>query len=175
MRIVKKISPLDLVERLKNEDIFLVDIRNAQEYADECLKSSINIPIEELKDNDFENIRNKVVVFYCRGGHRTAQATELLRKQPFKEIVILEGGLMAWKAQRLATKKSTRAPMDIMRQVQIIAGSLVMLGVVLGVTVSPNYLFISGFVGGGLFLAGISGFCGMARFLRFMPWNKRII
>lgn len=81
---------------------------------------------------------------------------------------------MAWKAKGLTTIKSTKAPIDLMRQVQIIAGSLVVLGVILGLFISPNYILISGFVGAGLLFAGVSGFCGMARILSFMPWNKRI-
>ena len=60
-----------------------------------------------------------------------------------------------------------------MRQVQIVAGSLVLTGVVLGALVSPGFYALSGFVGAGLLFAGASGFCGMARLLAFMPWNRR--
>jgi rhodanese-related sulfurtransferase len=59
-----------------------------------------------------------------------------------------------------------------MRQVQIAAGSLVLLGVILSQTVAPGWIWLSGFVGAGLTFAGISGFCGMARLLAAMPWNK---
>jgi len=43
---------------------------------------------------------------------------------------------------------------------------------VLGVTLSPWALVLSGFVGCGLMFAGISGWCGMAKLLGAMPWNK---
>ncbi len=171
---IKKISSTDLLERMKSDDLILVDIRSAREHQNECLASSKNIPIEEFENHNFYAERAKIVVFYCRGGHRTSQATDLLKRQPFKEIMILEGGIMAWKAKGLTTIKSTKAPIDLMRQVQIIAGSLVVLGVILGLFISPNYILISGFVGAGLLFAGVSGFCGMARILSFMPWNKRI-
>ena len=59
-----------------------------------------------------------------------------------------------------------------MRQVQIVAGSLVLLGVVLGTTVSPLFLLLSGFVGAGLVFAGLSGWCGMAQLLALAPWNR---
>jgi hypothetical protein len=42
------------------------------------------------------------------------------------------------------------------------------------VTVSPWFLAISGFVGCGLMFAGISGWCGMAKLLAVMPWNKQL-
>ena len=34
---------------------------------------------------------------------------------------------------------------------------------------------LSGFVGAGLVFAGVSGFCGMARLLAWMPWNRRTV
>ncbi len=60
-----------------------------------------------------------------------------------------------------------------MRQVQIVAGSLVVLGAVLGATVAPAFYLLSAFVGAGLVFAGVTGFCGMARILDVMPWNRR--
>jgi hypothetical protein len=58
------------------------------------------------------------------------------------------------------------------RQVQIAAGSMVVLGVILGVTVSPLFYALSGFVGAGLVFAGVTGTCGLASVLRLMPWNR---
>jgi hypothetical protein len=62
--------------------------------------------------------------------------------------------------------------MPIMRQVQMIAGSLVLVGVVAGVLATPWALALSAFVGGGLLFAGASGWCGMAKLLGRMPWNR---
>ena len=64
-------------------------------------------------------------------------------------------------------------PIEIMRQVQITAGSLVLLGVILGTWVAPAFYGLSAFVGAGLMFAGISGWCGMAKILAVMPWNRR--
>ena len=47
------------------------------------------------------------------------------------------------------------------------------LGVVLGTWVAPGFYGLSAFVGAGLIFAGISGWCGMAKLLAFMPWNRR--
>jgi hypothetical protein len=48
----------------------------------------------------------------------------------------------------------------------------VLLGVVLGLSVHPAFFGLSAFVGAGLTFAGVSGFCGMARLLAIMPWNR---
>ena len=61
---------------------------------------------------------------------------------------------------------------DIMRQVQIAAGSLVLLGVLLGFFVRPEFYLLSGLIGAGLVFAGLSGWCGMAKLLELMPWNR---
>jgi hypothetical protein len=57
--------------------------------------------------------------------------------------------------------------------VQIVAGTLVVLGTVLGATVSPWFLLLSGLVGAGLVFAGSTGFCGMAALLLRLPYNRR--
>ena len=79
------------------------------------------------------------------------------------ETYILEGGLDAWKKAGLPVTLDRNQPIDIIRQVQIVAGSLVLSGVVLGALVAPGFYALSGFVGAGLLFAGVSGFCGMAR------------
>ena len=55
---------------------------------------------------------------------------------------------------------------------QIAAGSLVLLGLILSSVVAPGWIALTWFVGAGLTFAGVSGFCGMARLLAVMPWNK---
>jgi hypothetical protein len=42
----------------------------------------------------------------------------------------------------------------------------------LALLVSPWFALLSAFVGTGLTFAGISGWCGMAKLLDAMPWNK---
>jgi len=46
--------------------------------------------------------------------------------------------------------------------------------VFLGYLVTPAFFALSAFVGAGLMFAGATGWCGMARLLRFMPWNRQM-
>ncbi len=85
---------------------------------------------------------------------------------------MLEGGIEAWRDAGLPTVQDKSQPIEIMRQVQIAAGGLVVAGVSLGVLVHPGFLGIAGFVGAGLTFACLTGFCGMARPLALAPWNK---
>ncbi len=45
-------------------------------------------------------------------------------------------------------------------------------GVALGVAAHPAFLAVPAFVGAGLAFAGATGFCGLARLLAVMPWNR---
>jgi rhodanese-related sulfurtransferase len=86
----------------------------------------------------------------------------------------LPGGLRAWKRAGLAVERSPGAGgLSLPRQVQIVAGSLVVLGVALGTAVSPWFLLLSAFVGAGLVFSGASGTCGMAGLLARLPHNRR--
>jgi len=60
----------------------------------------------------------------------------------------------------------------MMRQVQIAAGGLALLGAALGYAVHPAFYALSGAVGAGLMFAGFTGTCAMARILSVMPWNR---
>jgi predicted branched-subunit amino acid permease len=64
--------------------------------------------------------------------------------------------------------------MSLERQVRIVAGSLVLIGVILGWLVHRGFFGLSAFVGAGLVFAGVSDFCGMGLLLAKLPWNKRV-
>ena len=65
-----------------------------------------------------------------------------------------------------------RKTIALERQVRIAAGSLVLLGVVLGAFVHPYLLGLAAFVGAGLVFAGVTDTCGMGMLLARMPWNQ---
>lgn len=76
------------------------------------------------------------------------------------------------KRQGYQLSLTAHSPLVLLRQVQIVAGVLILFGVVLGSLVSPVFYGVSGFVGAGLLFAGVTGFCGMARVLALLPYNR---
>lgn len=105
---------------------------------------------------------------------RTAAHAATLAAAGAGDCYILAGGIDGWKKAGLPTELDRKVPIDLMRQVQIVAGLLVLIGVLGGLLVHPGLFGLAGFVGAGLAFAGISGFCGMARRLALMPWNRRL-
>ena len=85
---------------------------------------------------------------------------------------MVEGGTQAWVTEGLPVVSLGRGSMSIERQVRIGAGTLVLLGVVLGFLVHPGFFFLSGFVGAGLVFAGVTDWCGMGLLLARAPWNR---
>jgi rhodanese-related sulfurtransferase len=157
-------------KRLIDEGALLVDVREPDEYAREHVPGARNAPLSRLGALP---ANAKAIVFHCRSGARTSANASRLAATVGCQAYVLEGGIDAWKRAGLPVAVDRDQPIEIMRQVQITAGSLVLAGVLLGIWVAPAFLALSGFVGAGLMFAGISGWCGMARLLGLMPWNRR--
>ena len=148
----------------------LIDIRSADEYRREHIAGAENITPNDLSQHDLHQAQ---VIFTCLSGMRTQScAGQLAQATGSEEVLLLDGGLNAWKKAQGEVVKNTAEPLPLMRQVQIVAGSLIVLGVVLGHAVHAGFFLLAGFVGAGLVFAGVTGFCGMAVLLMKMPWNK---
>lgn len=168
------LQPIDPASaaRLAAAGALVVDIREGDEFAREHIAGARNVPVSRLAATAAPT-DGRALVFHCRSGNRTnVNAAALAQWAGAREIYVVTGGLDAWKAAGLATVRDTSRPIEIMRQVQIIAGSLVLIGVVLGYLAAPGFFVLSGLIGAGLLFAGLSGWCGMAKLLALMPWNR---
>ena len=137
-------------------------------FASGCSSTTV-IPGSSLKT------KNKTIIFTCLSGLTTSNRAAQIQEcaSSCENIYLLDGGTNAWEQAGLPIEKATTGcSLDIMRQVQIAAGSLILLGALLGWLVSPYFFLICAFVGAGLLFAGITGFCGMVHLLNKMPWNK---
>jgi rhodanese-related sulfurtransferase len=161
--------------RLIEEGAILIDIREADEHARERIPGAHHVPLSRLDAADFAAHRGGPVIFHCRSGARTlGNAARLAGRVGGREAFALEGGLDAWRKAGLPVATDRRAPIELNRQVQIGAGSIVFIGSLLGLTVSPWFFALPLFVGGGLTMAGVTGFCGMAMLLMRAPWNRAV-
>lgn len=158
-------------KRLIDAGAALVDIREADERARERIVGTRHFALSRIND-PINTDGAPAVIFHCRTGSRTAAAAERLASVAGADAYILDGGIEAWKAAGLPVAVDVRQPIEMARQVQIGAGSLVLLGVLLGVLVHPLFYVLAGAVGAGLVFAGLTGTCGMARLLAFAPWNR---
>ena len=163
-------SPHELAQQQQSGRVSIIDVREPMEFVGGHIPGSRNIPLDQIAKVPLPDVP---LVLVCQSGARSERAVATLRRHGHQDgLADLEGGLLAWQAAALPLEKRKGAPLPLMRQVQISAGSLVLIGVVLSQTVAPGWIWLSGFVGAGLIFAGLSGFCGMARLLALLPWNR---
>lgn len=165
------ISPADARRRLAEGSAILVDIREPMEHAREAIPGARHCPLSGFDPASLSTI-GPALIFHCQSGRRTADNAARLAACKAAEAYILEGGLSGWKAAGLPTRLDRSKPIELQRQVQITAGALVLTGVTLSFLVSPLFAALAAFIGGGLIFAGVTGWCGMARLLGAMPWNR---
>lgn len=169
-----KVLTPQAAQELLAKGAVLVDIRGADEYAREHIAGAKHMPMEQLSSTGMANSDANAVIFHCNSGNRTVMNATVLDNCASCDVFILEGGLDGWRKAGLPVVKDAKQPLELQRQVQIGAGSMILLGVILGTTVAPGWYALSGFVGAGLIMAGVTGFCGLARMLLVMPWNKNM-
>ncbi|GAC1406726.1 MAG: rhodanese family protein [Novosphingobium sp.] len=168
------LKPEDVEERVRLGHALLIDIREDDEFARRHIPGALSRPLSRFEAVALPEMAGTDVIFTCRSGMRTAANADRLAAPIGGNAFVLEGGLDGWDRAGLPIEANRKAPLEMMRQVQIAAGSLVLIGVILGWLVSPLFFALSAFVGAGLMFAGISGFCGMARVLALLPWNRPV-
>lgn len=166
-----EVTPKMVQQWITHGDTVLVDVREDFEYASERIDQALSHSLSEFDPDQIRKQHGDTrVVFHCRSGKRSADAAA---QYGGDTTFHLQGGIEGWKAAGLPIVRSAGAPkIDVMRQVQITAGALILIGVVLGSLLHPSLFGISAFVGCGLIFAGLSGWCGMAKLLGIMPWNR---
>ena len=144
-------------------------------FAKRHVEFARNVPLDQLDPESIMRARNgntgEPLYVICQMGGRGKQACEAFQKKGFTNVVNVEGGTKACEQSDLPLVRGKKA-ISLERQVRIVAGSLVLIGVILGWQVHPAFYGLSGFIGAGLLFAGISNTCGMGMMLAKMPWNK---
>jgi rhodanese-related sulfurtransferase len=171
---LKLVDAKTLQEWIEEDVVLLVDVREPSEHAGEHISGSFLLPLSKFDPLQLPHNPDKKLVLYCRTSNRSQQAAQKLLAAGHPEVTHLSGGLGDWKEQGLPTKVNKNAPISLIRQVQITAGSLVFTGTMLGAFVSPAFLILSGFVGAGLMFAGITDTCAMAMLLAKLPYNQKV-
>ena len=166
-----RISPREAEFLLTRQPVpFLLDVRSRLEFEGERIDGASNIPLDELSARLGEVPEPAPVIVVCRTGVRATIAAETLGRAG-RRAHVLEGGMHAWRRAGLPVREGRkRLPVD--RQVQLIAGLMVLTGVTLGAFVNSWFLLVAAFFGAGLTFAGATGTCGLALLLMKMPWNR---
>ncbi len=97
--MIHLLEPKTLQKWLANDEVFLIDVREQNEYNEANIKGSILIPVGQITLNEVikKNINNKKIVIHCRMGGRSMTACKKLVSEDSEiEVWNLEGGITAW-------------------------------------------------------------------------------
>ena len=170
---IRTIDAPTLKSWMDSREAFVLDVREPAEYASEHIAGAELMPLGTLQKTNLPKLAGQKLVIHCRKGGRGQSACEKLRElMPETDIYNLAGGLESWIAAGFPVQKSGRTMLPLDRQVQLTVGLCVLIGTLLGAYHNPVFLIIPAFFGAGLAFAGLSGFCGLARLLALMPWNR---
>ncbi len=174
--VQQTIRPQELFERMqRGERIEIIDVRTPVEFREVHIEPARNIPLDLLDVQQLKaeglGTNQRPLYVVCRTGNRAAKACEKFLAAGLENVFLIEGGTLGWVEAGLPVKRGKKA-ISLERQVRIAAGTLVLLGVVLGFTVHPAFYGLAAFVGAGLVFAGITDTCAMGMLLAKMPWNR---
>lgn len=102
---VVNIAPAEAAPKTQQAYAQFVDVRTAFEYKAEHADRAINIPLEELGANLDRIERNEPVYIICETGRRSKEAAEMLVSKGYPMVYNVEGGMTAWRAEKLPMAK----------------------------------------------------------------------
>lgn len=103
---LKPISREELLLRLQEGDVTLLDVRPEHEFNLGHLPQALNIPLKDLQNKLTQLPKHHEIIAYCRGAYcvLSVEAIKYLQEQGFK-VRRLEDGFPEWKAAGLAVEQ----------------------------------------------------------------------
>jgi len=100
----KTVTTDEVLKLLSSCECQLIDIREPREFASESIPGAKNVPLSQLDGCDCPE--GKTLVFHCKSGMRTNMAANKLVHWAGRDVLLLDGGIEAW---RRAGQKTTRS------------------------------------------------------------------
>ena len=92
------ITPLDVKQKLDaKEDVFILDVRQPEEYAQGYIPKAYLIPLGELDQRLNEVPKDKYLIVVCQSGGRSAKASQKLDDNGYKNVHNMLNGTPAYK------------------------------------------------------------------------------
>lgn len=82
--------------QLYQDDVFVLDVRTAEEYQDGHLSGATLIPLDQLGTRYGELPQDETILVYCRSGNRSLEAVYLLENAGFNRVHSLDRGIKNW-------------------------------------------------------------------------------
>ncbi len=100
MSSFKSISSIQAQNLIKDsKDLIIIDVRRYSEFKEKKIPNAINIPVEELEweIEELKESKDKPILVYCKAGHKSALACQMLEEEGFTNLYNLGQGLLGYK------------------------------------------------------------------------------
>jgi rhodanese-related sulfurtransferase len=150
--------------------VTVLDVRSPAEFETARIPGSINVPLNLVERHAGQLVErlDRQVVLVCQSGVRASQAQQRLAGAD--HLHVLDGGVAAFRSAGGEVVEG-RARWSLERQVRLVAGSLVLAGLVASLR-TPKAGLLAGGVGAGLTLSALTDSCTMGRVLSALPYNR---
>ncbi|MFT9847406.1 rhodanese-like domain-containing protein [Aneurinibacillus sp. REN35] len=99
-RGVKSVSVDELQEAMKEpKGKQIIDVRESNEYRGGHIQGARNIPLGQVKVAATGIPKDKDTYLVCESGFRSSQAARILKKEGFKNLYNVSGGMKRWKGR----------------------------------------------------------------------------
>lgn len=88
---------MDANEAVRRDDLFLLDVREPDEWRAGRVSGAHHIPLRELGPRQDEIPTDRPILCVCRSGSRSGMVVRALRDAGY-DAYNLDGGLQAWQA-----------------------------------------------------------------------------
>lgn len=175
--VLTSIEPKDLHRRMAaGETIELLDVRTQPEYDAAHVAGARLLSLDQLDAAAFLRERgatDRPLYVICQSGMRSRKAIEKFKQAGFDRCVNVEGGTQGWIEAGLPVERGEARVLPLIRQVQIVIGTLTAAGAALALWVNPAFAWLPLLMGCGVLMAGLTGACPLALLMAKLPWNKQ--
>jgi rhodanese-related sulfurtransferase len=104
---ITSLSVTEAVMLMNRKSALVLDVREADEFAQGHLQGARNVPLSQLSARlkELEKFRDKPVLVVCARGRRANTAAKLLKAQNFTTLNVLKGGMQAWVEANMPSSK----------------------------------------------------------------------
>ncbi len=92
-----KLEALQQLLKKSPEQVTIIDVRSPEEYLEKHIPAAINIPLGSLENHSKDVSTDSIIITVCgKGGGRSAEGAELLKKLGFNKADYLCAGTFGW-------------------------------------------------------------------------------
>lgn len=102
------LSPHQAVNYINNNDAVIIDLRDEQSYKEGHIIDALRATKEDFGRPKMEKYKSKPIILVCSKGLESQTLAARLKKQGYLNVMLLQGGISAWKQAELPLVKNKK-------------------------------------------------------------------